>query len=301
MPTVERVALLTRKEKPRLFGGERLLRGAFDEKGIRAEAVPWDVPRNWRRYQGLILRTATWDIASDRGRDEFLAFMHERAQEGIPIYNPEQIVRPNTDKRYLFDLKANGVNIIPTVLFDGESEFELQRILALNDWDKFVIKPTVGASSHGVEKFNVGTADQAINHMSEHVKTYGSVDWLVQKFIPEINTQGELSLVFIDRKFSHAILKKFKKPSEGVFQMTRKNKPDIIDIESGEIKHLIPQAEQVLNSVDGPLLYARVDGINTADRGFLISEFEATDPYLYLEHRNRAPQEFVDAYRRLSR
>lgn len=52
---------------------------------------------------------------------------------------------------------------------------------------------------HTIARLNEQLKDQAI---------------IIQPFLPSINTRGEISLVYIDNEFSHAIV---KKPRDGSF------------------------------------------------------------------------------------
>ena len=99
---------------------------------------------------------------------------------------------------------------------------------------------------------------------------------LVQPFADEVVTSGEWSVVFFDGEYSHAVL---KKPAAGDFRVQeelgghgepRDPSPAIVE-----------QARRVLSHAAGPLLYARVDGIER-DAEFVLMELEINEPFLYI-------------------
>jgi glutathione synthase/RimK-type ligase-like ATP-grasp enzyme len=113
-------------------------------------------------------------------------------------------------------------------------------------------------------------------------------DWLIQPFLPEIE-QGELSMIFINGKFSHAAV---KKPKEGDFRVQRQygGKYQRIDPSVS----LIALAENVIAQVPQQLLYARVDGV-MIDNDFYLMELELIEPDLYFELDEEIKTRFISA------
>jgi len=78
------------------------------ERGLAAEAAAWDDPGvEWAAYDLAVLRSA-WDYHARL--DDFLAW----ARSVPRLANPAAAVEWNTDKRYLRDLAAAGVPVVPT-------------------------------------------------------------------------------------------------------------------------------------------------------------------------------------------
>src|SRR4051794_12030116 len=62
---------------------------------------------------------------------------------------------------------------------------------------------------------------------------------------------------------------------------------------------VVAQARRVLSHASGPLLYARVDGIER-DGGFVLMELEINEPFLYIGSSDWGAQRFADAiFRRI--
>jgi glutathione synthase/RimK-type ligase-like ATP-grasp enzyme len=112
---------------------------------------------------------------------------------------------------------------------------------------------------------------------------------LLQEFMPEIQTLGETSFIFFDKKFSHAVN---KKPAAGDFR---------IQVQFGgqyTLVHpsaeLIGKAQQIVKTFTGALLYARVDGI-VIDNELHLMEVECIEPDLYFNLSEGSMERFVSA------
>jgi hypothetical protein len=102
--------------------------------------------------------------------------------------------------------------------------------------------------------------------------------YLVQPFQPEIQSEGEWSLIYFDGEFSHAVL---KRPAAGDYRVQN-------DF-GGTAELLEPPAAVLEGSAAAlaaaktrrPPVYARVDGIVAGGR-YLLMELELIEPYLFL-------------------
>src|SRR5437763_8612906 len=106
-----RVALVAQRASVEMHADGPLLLEAFDRLGIQASIVPWGSGAAWATFDAALVRS-TWDYVFDR--DGFLAWADDTAAR-TRLVNPAPVLRWNTDKRYLRDLSAAGVPIVPTV------------------------------------------------------------------------------------------------------------------------------------------------------------------------------------------
>lgn len=114
-------------------------------------------------------------------------------------------------------------------------------------------------------------------------------DLLIQEFIPEIQTNGEVSMVFFNKKFSHAIRKRAAKNEFRIHSEYGGTRESIsISLQSLEY------GKNLLNQIQEDLLYARVEIVET-QKGPVLIELEITDPMLFLATCNEAPKRFADA------
>ncbi|PRX23947.1 hypothetical protein CLV67_103698 [Actinoplanes italicus] len=103
-----RVALVTCAGFPDLWEDDHPLRDALRERGVVVDAVRWDDPAaDWSVYDLTVIRSP-WDYMNHHER--FLSW----ARSVPRLANPADIVEWNTDKRYLSELAAAGIPIIPT-------------------------------------------------------------------------------------------------------------------------------------------------------------------------------------------
>ncbi len=93
--------------------------------------------------------------------------------------------------------------------------------------------------------------------------------------------------MFFGGKFSHAVV---KRPQENDFRVQSEYGGSASPSEPPE--ELIAQAHQVLQKVDSPLLYARVDGIFT-ENVFKLLELELVEPELFFRTDRKAPERFA--------
>ncbi|PSR14105.1 MAG: hypothetical protein C7N36_05325 [Bacteroidetes bacterium] len=111
--------------------------------------------------------------------------------------------------------------------------------------------------------------------------------------MPEIQSQGEISLLFFNGQFSHAIL---KKPQAHDFRVQSQFGGDY------QIYHpaasLIDTAAHIVQIFGEQLLYARVDGILKAGK-FLLMEVELIEPDLYFSQVPAAKGRFFAALEEL--
>src|SRR5262245_1919999 len=169
-----RVALVTCREALALDQDLAPLRDALVARGAEVALTCWDdAGLDWARFDVALLRS-TWDYAERIG--EFLDWA-ARCAVATKLLNPLEVVRWNTSKRYLADLAAAGVPVVPTrfVTTGAEAAEELERFLAggaeslsvgaAAPFSDFVVKPVVGAGARDAARYGRGDADQALAHL----------------------------------------------------------------------------------------------------------------------------------------
>jgi len=112
----------------------------------------------------------------------------------------------------------------------------------------------------------------------------------MQKFVAEIQTSGEWSFVFFDKKFSHAVLKRAK---AGDFRV-QNNFGGTVETNLKPPQGLTKQAQKIVENVEEDLLYARVDGVEVEGE-FCLMELELIEPVLFLENNKSAAQKLAAA------
>lgn len=278
-----KVGLVTCADIHQLTVSEQRLIPLFKSKGVFAEAVVWSDPTiEWTDYDYLIIRSV-WDY--HLAPQDFSLWMATVEELGVRTLNPIALLRSNQHKFYLRTLEEKGVAIVPT-LFIGKTEaFDLSIVDRLG-WQQAVIKPAISASSFLTETFRT---DDWKPTEKRYVPIARERDLLVQKFMPEVLEFGELSIIFLNRKYSHTVL---KQATAGEFRVqsefggtTQKYRPDA---------EILKTASDILSQFEGTILYARIDGLLHAGK-FVLMEIELIEPDLFLEYDQEASSRFVHA------
>ena len=278
-----KIGILTCDKCPGLAPRDQHLIPLFEQQNIETDNLVWNDPKvDWNAYDGLIFRSV-WDYhLLPKQFDGWLNFMEAK---NIPTLNPIPVIRNNQHKFYLRQLQQQGVTIVPTVFIDKTQNLDLSAVTERN-WHQAVIKPAISASSYLTTMFNAAEAQQIEDR-------YRSVaaerDLLLQPFMPEIIANGEISLIFFNRKYSHAVT---KSADEGDFRVQAEfgGKHEAIH----PTKNIIEAAEYILSLIAGPLLYARVDGI-IQNNQFMLMELELIEPDLYFDADVLASKRYVDS------
>ncbi len=286
---MKKVALVTYNKQPKLFDSDNLLVKPFQKHGFIAEATPWDRKGvDWKEYDLVILRTP-WNYHLQV--PEFLGWIEYLESQKVKLWNPPNIIRWNMNKKYLLELSNMGIPIIPTLICSKENIHQIPPQIMERNWKEIILKPGFGASSYQIQKIKAEDFDPESKSIQTILKN--SI-LLIQQFMKEISTTGEFSFIFFDKKFSHAI---HKKPKVNEFR----SQPEFggIEILYQPTSQQISQAQHVLNHVDSPLLYARVDGLIIKDK-FRLMELELIEPDLYFVKEKRATEKFVKSAIELS-
>ncbi|WP_333820939.1 ATP-grasp domain-containing protein [Ohtaekwangia sp.] len=275
------IGLLTCQRLPSLYEADQPLIALFAAKGITARPVIWNDPAvRWEDYQYLVIRN-TWDYYTQS--DAFARWLQSMSDKDIPLFNPVTIVQQNLHKFYLQQFERNGVTIIPT-LFSSAAAPVSFGALREKQWEKIVIKPAISAGSYLTKTHS--SSELTKQNFEEAIA--GS-DWLIQPYLPEITERGEISMIFFNGIFSHAVV---KKPKEGDFRVQRQygGKYQLFQPDN----YLLQTGKKVIAQIPQTLLYARVDGVMIGDE-FHLMELELIEPDLYFEFDNAIRERFVES------
>jgi glutathione synthase/RimK-type ligase-like ATP-grasp enzyme len=263
-----KIALVNSADHAGLHPHDLPLEAALRAEGLDPVAEVWTDPSvDWSSYDAVLLR-AVWDY--HRRYLEFTEWLGQLDKAGVKLLNDTDLVRWNADKRYLLELRERGVAIVPSQIAAGAC---LREVVAGLEGQPIVIKPTVSATAHHTIRGTAGSADlsRSIDELPDDV-------YLVQPFQPEIQSEGEWSLIFFGGEFSHAVL---KRPAAGDYRVQDDfgGTAELLDPPAAVLEGSIA-ALAAANSRKAPV-YARVDGILSNGR-YLLMELELIEPYLFL-------------------
>jgi O-ureido-D-serine cyclo-ligase len=272
---------------------------ALVERGHRVELVDWDDPVvDWSRFDGALLRSS-WDYSTRLA--EFLDCIATTAA-ATRLWNPAPMVRWNTDKRYLDDLAAAGVSVVPSSFHEPGTD------LAFPDDGEFVVKPTVSAGSRDTARFGPDQAGLAAD-LAERIWASGRTV-MVQPYQPSVDQHGETALLYFGGAFSHAIrkgplLERGAAPTRALFAPEHISAvvPTAGQLALGAASMEV-LAQRFCDEPDGsPPLYARVDVVATDDDGvagdsgdrYAVLELELIEPSVFLDTEPGAAARFAAA------
>lgn len=271
VPGPLRVAVVTCRELPEPDNDETLLLEALARGGHRASLVPWDTgPLATEAFDVAVLRS-TWNYY--RAVDAFLRWIDDAATKAR-LVNSASIVHWNHHKRYLFDLVAQGVPIVPTTLLSAGAV-----PLDTPFTGDLIVKPAVSAGSYRTERFTENPA--AARAFAQTLCNDGDV--LVQPFMQSAESYGERSFVFIAGAFSHSI-RKYPRYAGGVERVEA-----ALDIDGQALE----VAKRAVACAPEEPRYARVDMMRDGAGAFVVSELELIEPSLFFIHQPKAADAFV--------
>jgi hypothetical protein len=285
------VALVTCSEWPRLGHSDDFLLRALVARDIDACACAWNDPTmDWSRPLVSVIRSP-WDYY--RQPEVFLKWAQQVSQLHT-LWNPSQLLHWCTHKRYLRELEERGIPIIPTLWCDQGSSVDLAQVMRERGWSEVVLKPAVSGNGYGTILINEDTAATEGQLYLDHMSSLQ--DMLIQPFFSNVLSRGERSIVVIDGKVTHAVV---RSPIRGVAQM-----PDHEATELPEnslvtpLKEEVQLAYKVIDLLPAPTLFARVDLVNDEEGRPHLMEVELVDPRLWLEWVPEAVERFADAIAR---
>lgn len=280
--SLPRIAIATCADYADLKVDDELLRAALETHGVEIEAAVWDPPETaWGRFDACLIRS-TWDYHEKH--QEFLAWA-QRVEGAMPLWNPAEMVEWNSNKTYLRELAAGGARIVPTVWIERGERPDLNEVLAAQGWEEAVVKPVIDLGARNLSRVRADDAGQ-----EAFTRLLDQHEVMVQPFLPSLATQGEISLVYIDGQFTHAVR---KRPASGDFRVQ--------SIWGGTVKPADPSpeyvelAERALSQLASTPLYARVDLVSDLDDQPCLIELELIEPNLFLSTHPPAVAALADA------
>lgn len=253
----------------------------LESLGAEVHTPAWTGEVDWNAFDATIIRT-TWDY-------------HTRAQEYVSwartaprLFNSFPVIEWNINKSYLRDLESNGVPIAPTVWIEiGEQKLVAEALDQFQTTTGF-IKPLVGACASDTFRFNANEIEQAQSFLDERIDQ----EMMIQPYLCSVESEGELSAIFVDGELTHGVQ---KIPVKGDYRVQddfgAEDKPYAFTQQ--EVASMKDMFKYVPNGAK--LLYARVDYLRADDGALLLNELELIEPSMFFRHSADAHKKFADA------
>ncbi|EFA84752.1 mitochondrial matrix Mmp37 family protein [Heterostelium album PN500] len=257
-----------------------MLKQLFDKFEQQCQIVSWtDETVDWEQFTLLIIRS-TWDYVGKF--EEFKKWLDRIDSLKIKILNDSSVIRWNWNKQYLLELEENGFEIVPSIIVKSDSQTS-DSVLSLKEYVKqgveagkfdrdqseYVMKPAVSADAYGTFRFNLDNCQEMDLEFRKYLAEF---DMIIQPFVGTIQTDGEDSFLFFNKKFSHACV---KRPASQDFRV-QENFGGVILPNTNPLDSEIQLASNIVNYISktkGNLLFARVDMLRYKGR-LCLSECE---------------------------
>lgn len=246
---------------------------ALGRHGIRTRFGIWQD----RPAADFILPLCAWDYASEP--QEFADWLGMVLKAGGRFANTPGQMRWNMHKRYLCSLAERGADVIPTVVVRPDAQ-AVRETMRKNGWHEAVLKPAIGQSGGYVVRIR---ADGDLPDLQPYAQGV-----VVQPFIESVRHAGEVSLVFFNGRFSHAV---HRKPASGEWRANSAYGATAYPAKAPA--YILDTAYRLLADLPETPVYARVDGTPVQGR-FLLNELELIEPALYLDIAENADRRFAE-------
>lgn len=271
-----RIALATCSELPQLDEDDRVLVPALAGLGFDADPVVWDDPfADWGAYELVVVRSV-WDYVGRR--EELLAWSRRAGR----VVNAPDVLAWSTEKRYLDDLRAAGLPVVPTMFVEPGARFPVLEA-------EVVVKPSESGGSRETERHDPDSEKDAALLAARIHRSGRTV--MIQPYLAGVEARGETALIYFGGTFSHAIhkgpmLSGDQVVRHGLFVEEQIAAREPTAQERTVADRVIAYATERFGS---SLAYARVD-LLPALGGHLVLELELAEPSLFLTRSAGAPE-----------
>ncbi len=275
------IALATCADLPDWEVDDKPLVESLQLKGATVHLPIWTDDVEWNQFDLTVIRT-TWDYHPHK--DSFVEWCKK-----VPrLLNGAKIVEWNTHKSYLRELETKGVSIAPTIWVEAGQHIDIEQAMRQLNTFRGFIKPQVGACASDTLRFSIGNIEEAQAFLDSQLRQ----DMMVQPYVESVETEGELSAIFIDGEFTHGVQ---KIPVKGDYRV--QDDFGARDMQYSFTEEEIDTMHSTLQSVPdyASLLYARFDYLRDNDGSLLLNELELVEPSLFFRHSKDAAELFATA------
>ena len=262
---------------------DELVINALEGKDLSVVKKDWNDPKfNWNTTRSVLFRS-TWDYF-----DNFEQFKKwfDKTRNTCLMINSSETIEWNLDKHYLLDLQKHQIPIPNSEFIQRESSVDLSLLMQEKKWNEIVVKPTIS----GAAKNTYRLKKEDINQFnSTWKKLIYQEDFIVQEFQNNVIKKGEVAMMVIGGKYTHAVLKKAK---EGDFRVQDDFGGSIAKYSPNE--KMVKLAEKCTGILSAIPSYARVDIIWNNSGDLAVSELELIEPELWFRLNPNAAQKLAE-------
>jgi glutathione synthase/RimK-type ligase-like ATP-grasp enzyme len=288
-----RIAIASFSGMPPEFRDDEILMEQLRLRGAEVLRRPWDdAAVDWPSFD-LVVGRSVWDYVLRH--DEFMAWLEI---VGPRLENSRELMRWNSDKRYLGDLAEMGVPVVETTYVEpGMQPPPID--------SEVVIKPSISAGGRDTGRFGPGSAAGG-SALIERITSSGGTA-MVQPFLASVDSAGETAVVMIDGELSHVLRKGAILAADVVAPVRTDDELGVAEVmyDPGLVlagtadDDELQLAERMIAAIRERFgvtpLYARVDMLRESDGTPVLLELEAIEPNLYFDQAPGAAERLADA------
>jgi hypothetical protein len=292
------IALATCSNLPAHEHDDETLHQCILERGMKLSQPAWNDPEvDWSSFDVVVIRT-TWDYTAHL--DDFIAWSKHVTTQTL-LFNPSEAVVWNSDKRYLRELEAGGVPIVPTTWIEQGSRFDLEAWAStLGSHKRGFFKPVVGANAQGTHRFSLEDSDELRRAQKSLDEALTRGGLMLQPYRHSVEREGEVSLVCFGGQISHAV-RKIPVADDYRVQDDWGAHDEPLDWATRHptLGPLAMQSIKVAEAIIGQeLVYARADFLSDDAGRFELNELELIEPSLFFRHGDDAELDLLCAMER---
>lgn len=282
---MKHIGFITSVENPHITQDDLILKTHLESKNVLCKGYAWNDPEETKtEVFDLLLFRSCYDYYKDPLKFENWL---DTPTLQTKTLNAASLVKWNMNKRYLLELLDKDV-AIPKMSFlkpSADLQQEIAEVMETNHWDTAILKPAISTSAYHTEKITKETFRSG-TPLFKNLEDTGTM--ILQEYVPEIASQGELSLIFFKDQFSHGVIKRVK---QGDFRVQKQFGGTVTTIEPD--KDIIRQAQKILFELPEIPFYSRIDGYIQNGKFHLI-EVELIEPVLFFKEYPEAASRFSD-------
>ncbi len=262
---------------------DKLIKDALESLDLKVGRISWSDPEfDWSTTPYALFRS-TWDY--HHRFDEFIRWMGKTSKM-TQLINTFRLSQWNLDKHYLLDLQKKGVPVVPTNFIKPLAKTTLSSEIEKMGWlNGTVLKPSISGSARHTYRLKTHNIS---NHESIFQRLIRMESMMIQPFMEQVIDFGEVSLIVINGKYTHGVL---KKPKFGDFRIQQEFGGTVEIYEPSQKE--IDIAEQAIHACPSFPVYGRVDIVRDSANTLLVSEVELIEPELFLRNNPHSADKFA--------
>lgn len=268
------VAILSAKKWQNKVSDDIFLKQELIKHNFNAKIIAWEEDIDYHNFDLVVVRSI-WGY--EKNMATFEKFLNKLLEKNVQVLNDISIMKNNYGKEKQFRLLDKyDIPHVETIFIPACCK-DIALEVKENLTEEMIIKPSISASGNNTYLINSASKRKNSLSLKEVNSKFKSINkttsLMLQPFMKEID-EGEISLIYIDGKFSHAIMR---------FPSLFNNYKGISYI-SNVPKELFSLGAKVLKIKEYQnALFERIDVVKVDDK-YIVMELELVEPDFFIRN-----------------